>query len=136
MPGFGVCVHCGAEGGACELILGHVLVRSDVDAMAARLTGSEPLLTEGVRPALLRSLLALQRRLRDAANHRYLRHRTLRAHILPLTNATFSRGGDRCLTGSYDRTCKLWDVAAGQELRTFEGHKNVVFSVAFSNADE
>ena len=104
--------------------------------MASLLAEKEPLLTEGVRPALMRSLYALQRRLQDAANHRYLRHRTLRAHILPLTNATFDRAGERCLTGSYDRTCKLWDVAAGKELRTLEGHKNVVYSVAFSNADE
>lgn len=104
--------------------------------MAARLVAKEPLLTESVRPALVRSLYALQQRLRDSANHCYLRHRTLRAHILPLTNATFGRTGERCLTGSYDRTCKLWDVATGKELRTFEGHKNVVFSVAFSNHDE
>ncbi|KAE8749870.1 hypothetical protein FOCC_FOCC003339 [Frankliniella occidentalis] len=111
-------------------------IRSDVEAAASVLAAQEPLLTGGVRPQLVRSLRALQRRLREAANTRYLRHRTLRAHILPLTNATFSRAGDRCLTGSYDRTCKLWDVHAGGELRTFEGHRNVVKHVLTGSFDK
>ena len=31
----------------------------------------------------------------------------LRAHILPLTNCAFNKSGDRFITGSYDRTCKV-----------------------------
>lgn len=31
----------------------------------------------------------------------------LRAHILPLTNCAFNKAGDRFITGSYDRTCKV-----------------------------
>ena len=37
------------------------------------------------------------------------------------------------ITGSYDRTCKVWDTASGEELHTLEGHKNVVYAVAFNN---
>ena len=37
------------------------------------------------------------------------------------------------ITGSYDRTCKVWETASGEELLTLEGHKNVVYSVAFNN---
>ena len=37
------------------------------------------------------------------------------------------------LTGSYDRTCKVWDTGSGEELLTLEGHKNVVYAVAFNN---
>lgn len=37
------------------------------------------------------------------------------------------------ITGSYDRTCKVWDTASGEELRTLEGHRNVVFAIAFNN---
>lgn len=39
----------------------------------------------------------------------------------------------RFITGSYDRTCKIWDTASGEELQTLEGHRNVVYAVAFNN---
>lgn len=35
------------------------------------------------------------------------RSQVLRAHILPLTNCAFNKSGDRFITGSYDRTCKV-----------------------------
>ena len=34
--------------------------------------------------------------------------------------------------GSYDRALKLWDAASGALLRTFEGHSDQIWSVAFS----
>lgn len=37
------------------------------------------------------------------------------------------------ITGSYDRTCKVWSTMAGEENFTLEGHKNVVYSIAFNN---
>ena len=37
------------------------------------------------------------------------------------------------ITGSYDRTCKVWETASGEELLTLEGHKNVIYSIAFNN---
>ena len=36
------------------------------------------------------------------------------------------------LSGGHDNLVKLWDVAAGKELRTFRGHTGTVTSVAFS----
>ena len=39
----------------------------------------------------------------------------------------------RFITGSYDRTCKVWDTKTGEELLTLEGHKNVVYAIAFNN---
>ena len=36
------------------------------------------------------------------------------------------------LSGSADKTLKLWDAATGALLRTFEGHSDGVNSVAFS----
>jgi WD40 repeat protein len=44
----------------------------------------------------------------------------------------FSPEGRTALSGSYDRTLKLWDVATGKEVRTFAGHTSMVWSVAFS----
>lgn len=38
----------------------------------------------------------------------------------------------RFITGSYDRTCKIWDTESGKLLHTLEGHKNAVYSMAFN----
>lgn len=40
---------------------------------------------------------------------------------------------NRFITGSYDRTCKVWDTYSGEEMLTLEGHKNVVYTIAFNN---
>lgn len=37
------------------------------------------------------------------------------------------------ITGSYDRTCKVWDTASGEELHTLDGHRNVVYAIGFNN---
>ena len=57
----------------------------------------------------------------------------LRAHILPLTNCAFNKSGDKFITGSYDRTCKVFDMDTVEEIHTLEGHKNVVYAIAFNN---
>jgi WD40 repeat protein len=38
--------------------------------------------------------------------------------------------GSCALSGSFDKTLRLWDLATGETLRTFEGHTNSVTSVA------
>ena len=59
--------------------------------------------------------------------------KVLRAHLLPLTNCAFNKAGDKFITGSYDRTCKVWDTESGAELLSLEEHKNVVYTMAFNN---
>jgi len=59
--------------------------------------------------------------------------KVLRAHLLPLTNCAFNKAGDKFITGSYDRTCKVWDTESGVELLSLEEHKNVVYTMAFNN---
>src|SRR6185369_13861840 len=44
----------------------------------------------------------------------------------------FSRDGRLVLSGSADKTLKLWDVASGALVRSFVGHSGAVRSVAFS----
>jgi len=57
----------------------------------------------------------------------------LKAHNNPLTNCAFNKYGTQFLTGSYDRTCKLWDSKSGECLHTLSGHKNIVYCVKFNN---
>jgi WD40 repeat protein len=47
-------------------------------------------------------------------------------------SVAFSPDGKTALSGSYDHTVRLWDLATGAELRTFEGHTEAILSVAFS----
>ncbi|MEM9367345.1 MAG: TIR domain-containing protein [Planctomycetota bacterium] len=47
-------------------------------------------------------------------------------------SGAFSAAGDQLLSVSSDNTLKLWNVASGACLRTFEGHKSVVRSGVFS----
>ena len=44
----------------------------------------------------------------------------------------FSLDGKQVLTGSEDKTARLWDAQSGKALRTFTGHSDEVTSVAFS----
>ena len=45
---------------------------------------------------------------------------------------TFSPNGKLALSGSSDKTLKLWDIENGHELRTFTGHTDGVAAVAIS----
>ena len=56
----------------------------------------------------------------------------LRGHKDVVWSATFSPDGKFVVTGSEDRTAKLWDVTAGVEIVTLRGHYGGLHSVAFS----
>ena len=47
---------------------------------------------------------------------------------------TFSLDGTLLVSGSYDKTVKLWDVQTGGVINTFHGHTDEVLSV-FISAD-
>jgi WD40 repeat protein/uncharacterized caspase-like protein len=47
-------------------------------------------------------------------------------------SVAFSPDGKQILSGSSDKTIKLWDVASWREIRTFAGHEDAVTSLAFS----
>jgi WD40 repeat protein len=46
--------------------------------------------------------------------------------------AAFSPDGQRIVSGSADKTIKIWDVESGREIRTLSGHGNYVECVAWS----
>lgn len=56
---------------------------------------SEPLITTNVMPQLRETLLKLQKKLIEVSNKRFQKHRTLKTHILPLTNVAFDKNGTR-----------------------------------------
>jgi len=58
--------------------------------------------------------------------------RNLQGHLGPVISVKYSPDGRYALSGSADRTARLWDVSTGVSLRTLGGHSDAVFSVAFS----
>ena len=53
-------------------------------------------------------------------------------HTDMVTSIAFSGDGTQLLTGSLDRTLRLWDVETGETIRVFEGHIGVVLDIDFS----
>jgi WD40 repeat protein len=53
-------------------------------------------------------------------------------HSNMVLSVAFSPDGKTALSGSWDQTARLWDLATGCEIRRLEGHSSVVNSVAFS----
>uniref|UniRef100_A0A182UG24 WD repeat-containing protein 55 homolog n=1 Tax=Anopheles melas TaxID=34690 RepID=A0A182UG24_9DIPT len=74
----------------------------------------------------------LQKKLKEPVKTKFYLFKTLQTHILPLTNVCFDKSGKKCITGSYDRTCRIWNVESGDEEKFLKGHENVVFSVAYN----
>ncbi len=58
--------------------------------------------------------------------------RVLRGHQERVSALAFTPDGRTLASGSWDRTVRLWNVAAGQEVATFEAHAGNVHALAFS----
>jgi WD40 repeat protein len=57
---------------------------------------------------------------------------TLKGHTAAVRTASFSADGSRILTGSADRTAKVWDAKSGAELLALKGHTAAVHAASFS----
>ena len=62
----------------------------------------------------------------------HLALKTLRGHSGEVESVAYSADGQRILTGSWDKTAKVWDAASGKELVTLKDHYDRVRSAAFS----
>ncbi|HZR17440.1 MAG TPA: serine/threonine-protein kinase [Verrucomicrobiae bacterium] len=58
--------------------------------------------------------------------------KTLRGHTEPIWSVAYSPDGQRVVTGSADRTAKVWDTATGKEVVSLTGHQDAITSVAYS----
>lgn len=56
----------------------------------------------------------------------------LLGHTLPVTSVKFSPDGSRIVSGSRDKTIRIWDTATARELLVVQGHTAHVLSVAYS----
>ena len=107
---------------------------TDTEAVLNQIVEREKMIKEAHREPLRKLIFKLQAKLGGGVvKTNFALSKVLRAHILPLTNCAFNKNGDAFVTGSYYRTCKVWDTASGEETHTLEGHKNVVYAVAFNN---
>jgi len=115
------------------------LVRSESLRLAAE---AENILSQpdgNVETAALLSIRALQRGYIPQADvslakslPRLYAIRVFTGHTNYVYSVAFSPDGKYVLTGSGDKTAKLWDASTGAQVRTFSGHTASVESVAFS----
>jgi len=69
---------------------------------------------------------------REEGNYGYAR-RSLRGHNHFVSDIVISSDGQYVLSGSWDATLRLWEIATGKCTRRFVGHTKDVLSVAFSS---
>ncbi|EFQ31727.1 WD domain-containing protein [Colletotrichum graminicola M1.001] len=58
---------------------------------------------------------------------------TLEGHASGVSSVVFCSNSMQLVSGSWDRTVKVWDIATGQCIQTLLGHTNEVYSVALSS---
>ena len=69
---------------------------------------------------------------RDDHNNYGFPQKRLYGHSHFVSDVVLSSDGNYALSGSWDKTLRLWDLAAGKTTRRFEDHTKDVLSVAFS----
>lgn len=55
-----------------------------------------------------------------------------RGHHGPVTAIKYSKNGEFIVSGSRDKTIRIWETATGRELRVLNGHEYTIRSIVFS----
>jgi WD40 repeat protein len=55
-------------------------------------------------------------------------------HTSSVEAVAYSPDGSRIVSGSKDKTLKIWDASSGKELATLSGHTDSVMAAAYSPA--
>src|SRR5947209_19901654 len=56
----------------------------------------------------------------------------LKGHVANVPNLVFSADGSMLVSGGWDATTRLWDVASGKPLATFKDRAEKIWSVAIT----
>nr|VFJ73160.1 MAG: WD40 repeat [Candidatus Kentron sp. FW] len=62
--------------------------------------------------------------------------RLLKGHTNVIQGLAFSPDGQRILSGSSDKTARLWDTKTGKTIEILRGHRERIYAVAFSSPDK
>ncbi|XP_023210835.1 dynein assembly factor with WDR repeat domains 1-like isoform X1 [Centruroides sculpturatus] len=106
---------------------------SDTNSVVEDILQQKPHINFYLKNQLCTLIRNLKSKLLEGKYHTYHLYKVLKAHILPLTNVAFKKDGTKFITGSYDRTCKIWNTETGKLLNCLEGHTNAVFVLSFNN---
>jgi len=53
-------------------------------------------------------------------------------HIGEVSKVSFSPQGNRILSGSTDKTARVWNVVSGECIQVLEGHTDEIFSCIYN----
>ena len=89
-----------------------------VPQLVDEILNEEPLIPSSKKHYLVKLIDKLVEKVTNNKYQNFKLFKQLKAHKQPLTNCAFNKYGTQFLTGSYDRTCKLWDSKTGECLQT------------------